>query len=131
MMIKLKKLLKESTWANRKFGESLPTMKDYKVEYDKKQQKLDSAKQHLDDVQQDLDDNLQKMNETLPAFAKQWKCLEKAEKIYTKAVLDLGKVVGKQDQKAGREVVGLYRTLSASMKKFKELLSREILDKIQ
>ena len=73
----------------------------------------------------------QKVNETIPAAAREWKNLEKAEQIYTKAVLDLGKVVGKQDQKAGREVVGLYRTLSASMKKFKELLSREILDKIQ
>ena len=29
-MIKLKKLLKESTWDNRKFGEPLPTMEDYK-----------------------------------------------------------------------------------------------------
>ena len=29
-MIKLKNLLKESTWANRKFGEPLPTMADYK-----------------------------------------------------------------------------------------------------
>ena len=29
-MIKLKDLLKESTWANRKFGEPLPTMEDYK-----------------------------------------------------------------------------------------------------
>ena len=29
-MIKLKDLLKESTWANRKFGEPLPTMADYK-----------------------------------------------------------------------------------------------------
>jgi len=28
-VIKLKKLLKESTWANRKFGEKLPTMADY------------------------------------------------------------------------------------------------------
>ena len=73
----------------------------------------------------------QKVNETIPAAAREWKNLEKAEQVYTKAVLDLGKVVGKQDQKAGREVVGLYRTLSASMKKFKELLSREILDKIQ
>ena len=73
----------------------------------------------------------QKVNETLPAAAREWKNLEKAEQVYTKAVLDLGKVVGKQDQKAGREVVGLYRTLSASMKKFKELLSREVLDKIQ
>ena len=73
----------------------------------------------------------QKVNETLPSAAREWKNLEKAEQVYTKAVIDLGKVVGKQDQKAGREVVGLYRTLSASMKKFKELLSREILDKIQ
>ena len=29
-MIKLKEILKESTWANRKFGEPLPTMADYK-----------------------------------------------------------------------------------------------------
>ena len=29
-MIKLKKLIKESTWDNRKFGEPLPTMADYK-----------------------------------------------------------------------------------------------------
>ena len=29
-MIKLKNLIKESTWANRKFGEPLPTMADYK-----------------------------------------------------------------------------------------------------
>ena len=36
--IKLKKLLKESiTWNNRKFGERLPTMDDYKEAYDKKQ----------------------------------------------------------------------------------------------
>ena len=33
-MIKLKKLLKESiTWNNRKFGERLPTMDDYKEAY--------------------------------------------------------------------------------------------------
>ena len=37
-MIKLKKLLKESiTWNNRKFGERLPTMDDYKEAYNKKQ----------------------------------------------------------------------------------------------
>ena len=37
-MIKLKKLLKESiTWNNRKFGERLPTMDDYKEVYNKKQ----------------------------------------------------------------------------------------------
>ena len=37
-MIKLKKLLKESiTWNNRKFGERLPTMDDYREAYGKKQ----------------------------------------------------------------------------------------------
>lgn len=35
-MIKLKKLLKESTWKNRKFGEKLPTLQDYKKAYNKK-----------------------------------------------------------------------------------------------
>ena len=34
-MIKLKKLLKESIWGERKFGEPLPTMKDYKEAYNK------------------------------------------------------------------------------------------------
>ena len=28
-MIKMKPLLKESTWADRKFGEPLPTLSDY------------------------------------------------------------------------------------------------------
>ena len=36
-----------------------------------------------------------------------------------------------KDKKLAKDVVGLYRTLSASMKKFKELLSTEGLDKIQ
>ena len=35
-MIKLKKLIKESLWGDRKFGEPLPTIKDYKEVYDKK-----------------------------------------------------------------------------------------------
>ena len=41
-MIKLKKLLKESTWANRKFGEPLPTMADYKKAH--KEGKITEAK---------------------------------------------------------------------------------------
>ena len=35
-MIKLKKLIKESTWVNRKFGEPLPTMADYKKAHEGK-----------------------------------------------------------------------------------------------
>ena len=41
-MIKLKKLLKESTWKNRKFGEPLPTMADYKKAH--KEGKINEAK---------------------------------------------------------------------------------------
>ena len=32
----MKDLIKESTWDNRKFGEPLPTMEDYKTAYNKK-----------------------------------------------------------------------------------------------
>ena len=35
-MIKMKDLLKESTWNNRKFGEPLPTMADYKKSHEEK-----------------------------------------------------------------------------------------------
>ena len=44
-MIKLKKLLKESTWVNRKFGDPLPTMADYKKSHEsKKEKKLKEGK---------------------------------------------------------------------------------------
>ena len=43
-MIKLKKLIKESTWANRKFGEPLPTMEDYKKAHESvKEEKLNEV----------------------------------------------------------------------------------------
>ena len=73
----------------------------------------------------------QPVNETIPAVGREWSNLEKAEKVYTKAVLDLGKAVGKQDKDGAKDVVGLYRTLSASMEKFKELISDEVLSKLQ
>ena len=34
--MKLKKLIKESTWGKRVFGEKLPTVQDYKDAYNKK-----------------------------------------------------------------------------------------------
>ena len=44
-MIKLKNLLKETTWNNRKFGEPLPTMADYKKAHEsKKEAKLTEGK---------------------------------------------------------------------------------------
>ena len=41
-MIKLKKLIKESIWGKRKFGEPLPTMADYKKAH--KEVKINEAK---------------------------------------------------------------------------------------
>tara|TARA_R100000152_G_C6704811_1_gene133601 strand:+ start:462 stop:833 length:372 start_codon:yes stop_codon:yes gene_type:complete len=123
-MKKLKDLIKESVWGKRQFGESLPTVADYKAEYDKKQAKLDSVKQHLDT-------NLKKVNETLPAFAKEWKGLDKAEKVYLKAVLQLSKSVGKVDKKSAKDVIGHWRALQTAMEKYKDTLSKKVLDKLQ
>ena len=75
--------------------------------------------------------NEQRINETLPAFPREWKNLEKAEKLYEKAIIDLGKAVAKQDRKKGQLIPALYKTLNATMKKFKEMLNTEILSKLQ
>ena len=44
-MIKLKDILKESTWGNRKFGEPLPTMEDYKKAYEDKHEPEEGPKE--------------------------------------------------------------------------------------
>ena len=71
------------------------------------------------------------MNETLPAYPKELKNIEKAEKIYAKAVAALGKAVEKQNKKSGKLIPNLYKTLEASMKKFKQMVEDEILSKLQ
>ena len=73
----------------------------------------------------------QKINETIPAFAKQWKNMEKAEKVYQKAVMDLSKAVSKVDRNHGKTISGLWSYVGSPMKKFKDLLSKEVLDKLQ
>ena len=73
----------------------------------------------------------QKINETIPAFAKQWKNMEKAEKVYQKAVMDLSKAVSKVDRDHGKTISGLWSYVGSPMKKFKDLLSKEVLDKLQ
>ena len=72
-----------------------------------------------------------KINETLPAFPKEWKNLEKAcDEVY-KATDALAKAVGKVDKKHEREVKGLAKYVTSHLKKFKELLSKEVLNKLQ
>jgi len=71
------------------------------------------------------------LNETLPSFPKEWKNLEKAEKIYEKAVMALGKAVGKVDKSHAKTISGLWSYVGSPMKKFKELITKEVLDKLQ
>ena len=73
----------------------------------------------------------QRIDETIPAVAKEYKDLEKAETIYLKAISKLAAKVGKVDKKYQKEVSGLAKYVYSPMKKFKELLSKEILDKLQ
>tara|TARA_R110000744_G_scaffold228378_1_gene346347 strand:- start:99 stop:374 length:276 start_codon:yes stop_codon:yes gene_type:complete len=73
----------------------------------------------------------QRIDETIPAVAKEYKDLEKAETIYLKAISKLAAKVGKVDKKYQKEVSGLAKYVMSPMKKFKELLSKEILDKLQ
>ena len=53
-------------------------------------------------LQEIIREEVRQINETLPQFPKEWKGLEKAEKNYTKAVLTLGKAIGKVDKKGLR-----------------------------
>ena len=85
-MIKLKKILKESfTWDNRKFGERLPTMEDYKEVHDKK-----------------------KINELKAAeYQKLRKNFEKTYKAYWDAVYDYEQGLKKQGLK--KEAMTVHR----------------------
>ena len=75
--------------------------------------------------------NTGKLNETIPALAREWKDLEKACDGLEKAVKNLSKGAGKVDRKVSKEVDGLWKYTYNSIKKFKDLLSKEVLDKLQ
>ena len=92
-MIKLKNLLKESTWAKRKFGEPLPTMADYKKAHNEgkinEARKIDSKtwKKMKYDIADQIDDlveigedyevfrSAQHTSKTLKKIQKLWKSL--------------------------------------------------------
>ena len=73
----------------------------------------------------------QKINETIPAFAKQWKTMTKACDILEKSVNDLSKSVNKVDKASAKTINGLWKSTYNDLKKFKEILSKEVLDKLQ
>ena len=71
------------------------------------------------------------LNETLPAFPKEWKNLEKASLTFEKAVKILEKSVSKVDKSHSKTINGLWKYTSNIIKKFKELVSKEVLSKLQ
>ena len=72
-----------------------------------------------------------KLNETIPAFAKQWKNMTKACDILEKSVNDLSKSVNKVDKASAKTINGLWKSTYNDLKKFKEILSKQVLDKLQ
>ena len=116
--MKLKKLLKE-------FNVSFTGM----VNGDKPK-KIELAKGWAH-VVNERDGEGKALNETLPAFPKEWKNLEQAEVNMLKAINSLAKAVGKVDRKHEREVSGLGKYVASHLKKFKELLEKEVLNKLQ
>ena len=73
----------------------------------------------------------QKINETIPAFARQWKNMTKACDILEKSVNDLSKSVNKVDKASAKTINGLWKSTYNDLKKFKEILSKQVLDKLQ
>ena len=73
----------------------------------------------------------QKINETIPAFAKQRKNMTKACDILEKSVNDLSKSVNKVDKASAKTINGLWKSTYNDLKKFKEILSKQVLDKLQ
>ena len=73
----------------------------------------------------------QRIDETIPAVAKEWKNLEKACDVLEKAVYKLTKAVDKQDRKGAKDLGGLWKYTYKNIEKFKELVSKEILSKLQ
>ena len=71
------------------------------------------------------------LNETVPALAREWKNLEKAEKLLYKAVKDIEKAAARVNSGYGNEIRGLWRYVEGPLKKFKELVTQEILRKLQ
>jgi predicted RNase H-like nuclease (RuvC/YqgF family) len=108
-MKKLKDLLKESNVWNRQFGQKLPTLADVTKAYNDKK----------------------KINETIPALGKEWKDLDKACYALEKAVQKLAKGAGRVDRKHQKDVLGLWKYTESNIEKFKELVSKEILSKLQ
>tara|TARA_Y100001937_G_scaffold78323_1_gene106218 strand:- start:1065 stop:1448 length:384 start_codon:yes stop_codon:yes gene_type:complete len=71
------------------------------------------------------------INETLPSFPKEWKNVEKSMAMFEKSVKVLEKAVSKVDKSHSRTIMVLWKDTSNRIKKFKDLLEKEVLGKLQ
>ena len=71
------------------------------------------------------------INETLPAFPKEWKNVEKSMVMFEKSIKALEKAVSKVDKSHSRTIMVLWKDTSNRIKKFKDLLAKEVLGKLQ
>ncbi len=71
------------------------------------------------------------INETLPSFPKEWKNIEKSMVMFEKSVKVLEKAVSKVDKSHSRTISVLWKDTSNRIKKFKDLLEKEVLGKLQ
>ena len=100
--------------------------------YSKKQQpKKKVQKSNNNKILENIQEEFGYVNETIPRFAQEWKNLDKACYELEKAVKILEKSVSRQDRKGAKTISGLCKYTSNSIKKFKELISTEVLSKLQ
>tara|TARA_B100000575_G_C23092818_1_gene630091 strand:- start:949 stop:1332 length:384 start_codon:yes stop_codon:yes gene_type:complete len=71
------------------------------------------------------------INETLPAFPKEWKNVEKSMVMFEKSIKALEKAVSKVDKSHSRTIMVLWKDTSNRIKKFKDLLAKQVLGKLQ
>ena len=73
----------------------------------------------------------QQINETLPSFPNEWKAVEKSIMMMEKSVKVLEKAVSKVDKSHSRTIMVLWKDTANRIKKFKDLLEKEVLGKLQ
>ena len=71
------------------------------------------------------------IDETLPSFPKEWKNVEKSMAMFEKSVKVLEKAVSKVDKSHSRTIMVLWKDTSNRIKKFKDLLAKQVLGKLQ
>ena len=71
------------------------------------------------------------INKNFAAFPKEWKNVEKSMVMFEKSIKALEKAVSKVDKSHSRTIMVLWKDTSNRIKKFKDLLAKQVLGKLQ